>query len=329
MDPVSQHSAAPVPLHVLQGLQDVFALGLQPDLSLFSHAWPQDFDPAGGLGTGQLNSLLPLPRLPVLDPASSSSGSVPSGASSSKRTAPSWICPFDSSARTWTSSSSCFHHVERVHLQCGDDESTISSWLASARRCVCPICRLLVPLGRECRACHRRPNLPIPASTTLGPDVPAADSSLEDTLWLQVIQHSLPVVRSLPLGCRDLFFSQLAAELERIGPSADPSSVYRMAAFCRIVLQPLGRGGRRHCRQAVAVINGRIARWTSGQQAALVREYLAQALRPKNVRAVIDGWRLTDHMQMKRATKDINMHGWHALHAYGHFFLMAAGVKYL
>jgi hypothetical protein len=44
----------------------------------------------------------------------------------------------------------------------------------------------------------------------------------------------------------------------------------------------VGRGGRRHCRQVVAVVNGRIARWAAGQYGALVREYLSLALEQRS-----------------------------------------------
>jgi hypothetical protein len=66
--------------------------------------------------------------------------------------------------------------------------------------------------------------------------------------WKQVVLQARPVLRFLPPACRDPFFGQLAVELEAIGPGATPDDVYKLAAFCRIILQPLGRGGKRHCR---------------------------------------------------------------------------------
>ena len=44
------------------------------------------------------------------------------------------------------------------------------------------------------------------------------------------------------------------------------------------MLAPLGRGGRRHCRQAAAVFSGRLSQWQAGQFHALASSYLAQSL---------------------------------------------------
>jgi hypothetical protein len=45
------------------------------------------------------------------------------------------------------------------------------------------------------------------------------------------------------LGSQDAFFCQLGLELDLLNEHAGESAVYRLAAFCRIVLQPVGRGG--------------------------------------------------------------------------------------
>ena len=52
----------------------------------------------------------------------------------------------------------------------------------------------------------------------------------------------------------------------------------RLGAFCRITLAPLGRTGRRHCRQAASVFSGRIAQWQAGQFHSLASAYLSQSL---------------------------------------------------
>ena len=103
--------------------------------------------------------------------------------------------------------------------------------------------------------------------------------------WKQVVLQARPVLRFLPPACRDPFFGQLATELETIGPGATADDVYKLAAFCRIVLQPLGRGGKCHCRQAVAGLNGRLARWSAGQYLGLVQEYLAPDSRRSSSRS--------------------------------------------
>ena len=86
------------------------------------------------------------------------------------------------------------------------------------------------------------------------------------------------MLRGVPLGSQDPFFGQLGLELDLVNGDAGEAAVFRLAAFCRIILQPVGRGGRRHCKQVVAVVNGRIARWAAGQYGSLVREYLSLAL---------------------------------------------------
>ena len=144
---------------------------------------------------------------------------------------------------------------------------------------MCTRCKLLVPLGHGCKRCKRHPGVRDSVSGAPARVEPAlADDPVEDKVWEEVVRHALPVLRTLPLGCQDPFFTQLGLELDLIDRRVGDTQVYRLATFCRIVLQPVGRGGRRHCRQVVAVVNGRIARWAAGQYGSLVREYLVLAL---------------------------------------------------
>ena len=190
-----------------------------------------------------------------------------------------WCCPFGCPGTSWTAQQSCINHIERFHLQQGADPASIAVWLDAAKKSVCLGCRLLVPLGYGCKRCKKRPGRGEPT----GPGTPRvepalADDPVEDHVWKEVVRQALPVLRTLPLGSQDPFFTQLGLELDLLDAAAGDTQVYRLSAFCRIILQPVGRGGRRHCRQVVAVVNGRIARWAAGQYGSLVREYLSLAL---------------------------------------------------
>ena len=95
------------------------------------------------------------------------------------------------------------------------------------------------------------------------------------------MQHALPVTRSIPLSVREQWFTALSIELERCSSDAPPEAFTRPLASCRIDLAPLGRGGKRHCRQAAAVMRQRLNRWAAGQHQALAQEYLRDALLPR------------------------------------------------
>ena len=85
------------------------------------------------------------------------------------------------------------------------------------------------------------------------------------------------VIRFVPQGAKTALFTALAQEMELVTTTSGPASMWRLSAFCRIILQPVGRGGRRHCKQTVAVVAGRLARWAAGQLGSLVREYLGDS----------------------------------------------------
>ena len=151
--------------------------------------------------------------------------------------------------------------------------------MAAAKKGFCRGCRLLVPVGYGCKRCRVRPgrgggNTEAPART----EPSLADDPVPDDVWREVVRQALPVLRVVPLGSQDAFFCQLGLELDLLDSDAGEAPVYRLAAFCRIALQPVGTGGRRHCKQVVAVVNARISRCAAGQYGSLVREYLALAL---------------------------------------------------
>ena len=183
-----------------------------------------------------------------------------------------WACPFGCPGKSWANSQPCLTHIERTHLAGGETLPPDSPWLLAANRQICRPCCLLVPRGAACRQCHRRIDLPsADPPPAAGPDL--GQEVVTDTDWENVLLKGLPVIRFVPHGAQSAFFSQLALELERITPDSGAAAVWRLAAFCRIILQPVGRGGRRHCKQTVAIVAGRLARWAAGQQAALVKEY--------------------------------------------------------
>ena len=100
----------------------------------------------------------------------------------------------------------------------------------------------------------------------------------DDSIWHSLLLHPQPVLRAIPAGARAVWLLALSHELDHLRGAPSATAVHRLGAFCRIMLAPLGRGGKRHCRQAVSVISGRIARWEAGQHSQLVQEYLAIAL---------------------------------------------------
>ena len=173
----------------------------------------------------------------------------------------------------WSGQQSCVNHVDRVHLQQGADPASIAVWMFAAKKEFCKGCRLLVPAGYSCKRCRIRPSGRMGSSGTPARMEPClADDPVADDVWKEVVRQALPVLRVVPLGSQDPFFCQLGLELDLLNEHAGEAAVFRLAAFCRIILQPVGRGGRRHCKQVVAVVNGRIARWAAGQYGSLVRE---------------------------------------------------------
>ena len=184
-----------------------------------------------------------------------------------------WGCPFGCPGMSWSGQQSCVNHIDLVHLQQGADPAWIAVWMVAAKKEFCKGCRLLVPAGYSCKRCRVRPCQGAGSSGSPARVEPSlADDPVADDVWKEVVRQALPILRVVPLGSQDPFFSQLGLELDLLNEHAGEVAVFRLAVFCRIVLQPVGRGGRRHRKQVVAVVNGRIARWAAGQYGSLVRE---------------------------------------------------------
>ena len=175
----------------------------------------------------------------------------------------------------------CVHHVTRVHLPNIDDWSSLHQWLAEMDRWACLQCRTVNARSRPCLKCKRRITAPADGLAGLSPSEPLPE--WDDSLWSTVLENSLPVIRSIPLGAQSQWFRTLAREIQQSRDNPTSDSIARLGAFCRLALAPLGRGGRKHCRQAVSVVSARLARWEAGQYQSLVREYLESSLcRPRD-----------------------------------------------
>jgi hypothetical protein len=122
-----------------------------------------------------------------------------------------WSCPFGCPGAEWSTQLSCTTHVERSHLQQGADSTVIAIWLDAIKRTVCRDCRLLVLWGRKCKKCGQRAARPWGGDQGPPPTSPGlAEDPVPDELWRQLVAQSLPVLRVIPLGCQDAFFSQLS-----------------------------------------------------------------------------------------------------------------------
>ena len=154
----------------------------------------------------------------------------------------------------------------------------LEPWLQSAKLRLCLRCHLLVSKARKCKRCGDGPeSLPsTDAHTQHSPE-----TCVDEATWVAVLQNALPVTRIIPSGVRDQWYTALAEEMERCTADSPAEDFTRLFAFCRIILAPLGRGGKRHCRQAASVMRQRINRWSAGQQQCLVQEYLRDALLPR------------------------------------------------
>lgn len=191
-------------------------------------------------------------------------------------TMPVFCCPFSCGAGPWKTRVSLFRHVERGHdLADEGAASTLAPWAASAGRRLCSSCRRLVPVRSKCPTCHSPPLETLPPSATAGS---VSLDPWDDSMWSALFCRSQAILRSVPPGALENWYAGLAQCLQALTPSGPADASLRFAAFVRIVLAPVGRGGRRHSKQAAAVVNARLARWASGQQLALLQEHLAISL---------------------------------------------------
>lgn len=187
-------------------------------------------------------------------------------------------CPLNCGVRGWQQKTSLITHCTN-HLQESPDAiAVLASWAPTANRWICPTCRTLPALGRTCPKCNQRQAMVRPVQA-VGDPVHPPEETLPDSLWENLLSHPLPVVRTIPEEARSQWFLALAAEIDAALQAPSAGAGYRLAAFVRIYLAPTGRGGRRHSRQAAAVVIGRISRCAAGQQTRLAQEYLVLALK--------------------------------------------------
>ena len=186
-----------------------------------------------------------------------------------------FACPLQCGHQSWATRESVVNHVARVHLPSMTDYSPLGEWLRSANQRICLRCAILVNAKRNCKRCGDGPGTPSSTSATTNQ---ATDTTVDETTWLAILQNAHPVTRTIPLGVRDQWFGSLSEELERCTADSPPEAFLRLQAFCRIMLAPLGRGGKRHCKQAAAVMRSRLNRWAAGQHHPLAQEYLRDVL---------------------------------------------------
>ena len=140
-----------------------------------------------------------------------------------------------------------------------------------------------MPLHKTCKKCGDPPRCHVTTQQTQAP----TDADVDDGVWAAILAN--PVTRSIPAGARLMWYSTLTTALTSCRADSPPEAFLRLAAFCRIALAPLGRGGKRHCRQATTVFLGRLARWNAGQHYQLAVEYLREvAEKPPSRTATTD-----------------------------------------
>ena len=154
---------------------------------------------------------------------------------------PCLLCPLGCPSR-WTNEKLLFRHVERYHLE-DPIPPLLTQWLEGGLRRVCLHCRLLAPLSGHCFRCKGSPFIgPSPPPGGLQPA-----QNVEELVpdWTPLFCHQQPPIPSVPPGCSASWFEAFARECNRLQPASAVSEVHRFHAFCRLVLAPLPRGGRK------------------------------------------------------------------------------------
>ena len=98
--------------------------------------------------------------------------------------------------------------------------------------------------------------------------------------WRAVVLTSIGILRSIPLGCRDDWFTALTKELSLLQRSPSELTVLRLQAFIRIILAPLPRGGKAHLNRSTRIIRERIARWDSADFHSLIQDHFKASTCP-------------------------------------------------
>ena len=216
---------------------------------------------------------------------------------------PTFTCPLNCGARPWASKGTLFTHMERHHLgHTPLDTPILLSWLREAKRRVCENCLLLAPVLGPCRRCKNKV-LRQPQMTVLQ----NGNDEIEEPCWEQLFLSQTGVIRAIPSAAMSKWLDVLSSELDRIKTDSPPEHAWRFAAFCRIALQPLGRGGRKHQRQGVATFLRRLATWEAGQHRQLLEEFLDHLAPPSKQNDTLESDDYLDEgirRAVLRATKD-------------------------
>ena len=190
---------------------------------------------------------------------------------------PRFVCPLPqclAASCSWASSAQLLHHLEREHLQLGQELP--SQLLEALGRWVCQRCRVFVPIGSMCRLCAQ-----------FEPELPQVDEPMAPKLSLEeamsVLKKSPPVIRHIPKGAEDAVSEKLAALLLKATETRSIHDVAALQLFFANCLSPLERGGRKHGVQASRTIRQRVESWhcAAVPVEALVEEENARKSRKK------------------------------------------------
>ena len=182
---------------------------------------------------------------------------------------PLFKCPFAicSQHKGWRCLDPLLRHIETKHLPISTDLP--NGFLTSARRWICPKCRVFIPLFRVCRLCH----CCNPAQTDLAhiPDeasrcFPCDFDLVFDWEWISGLQG---VIRYIPYGARSDFVGLFKDLLVSAHNSRRVLDIRKLLSMVKVILAPLPRSGRKHCSDSAGIIKERIALWRCRKWAVL------------------------------------------------------------
>jgi hypothetical protein len=191
-------------------------------------------------------------------------------------------CPLLCGLGPWATVTPLLRHFEANHLPHITDFAQWQPWLLSVNRSVCQSCKILVSrrtsgLPPPCPRCRRSTGPPSQLDLTPSPPIHAPVDWADPNLSSIFLTPSA-VLRTIPLGAQDAWFSTLADELALITSASTAVEVMRLSVFCRIILAPVGRTGAKHLRRTTSVVTARLSQWSSGQISSLVLSHLRSSL---------------------------------------------------
>ena len=159
-----------------------------------------------------------------------------------------------------------------------------------------PPCKVFVPLFRICRKCHTtNPAEAKFSDSTSHSTAPSVnDDDFHDTFdWLSLVKQKAGALRYIPRGVRDEFLDLLKDLLIAACASRKNADIRKLYVMPRIVLSPLGRGGksRKHSNASAAKIRERILLWRCRKWQAL--------------KDMLDGDIVGHHPTSKRTSKKV------------------------